>query len=113
MSSDLVSELKEHAEKPQDASDIKTLEDGKAELEKMKNLFEKFTPSGKKRNAAFVFVSTMFLKLISQSSNMKNRTTGQTPRQQRQGKGIGQENASRQGSHDRKRGRDQQSRHCG
>ena len=54
MSSDLVSELKEHAEKPQDASDIKTLEDGKAELEKMKNLFEKFTPSGKKRNAAFV-----------------------------------------------------------
>ena len=59
MSSDLVSELKEHAEKPQDASDIKTLEDGKAELEKMKNLFEKFTPSGKKRNAAFVFVSTI------------------------------------------------------
>jgi len=58
MSSDLVSELKKVAEKPQDASDIKTLEDGKAELERMKNLFEKFTPaSGEKRNAAFVFVS--------------------------------------------------------
>jgi len=52
--SDLVSELKEHAEKPEDASDIKTVEDAKAELESLKNLFEKFAPNS--RNAAFVFV---------------------------------------------------------
>lgn len=53
--SDLVSQLKEHAEKPQDASDIKTVEDAKKELDSLKNLFEKFTES-KGKNSAFVFV---------------------------------------------------------